>query len=244
MAPSAIPTFASGPDSPWKIVRGHLWRALLWFLVAILAGVAAAVAYGVVAGVLGTRSRLGAATSDTVSTFLVTLVLAVVMIKAAWSTARRHGEANPRAWLGDRPVQRPIVVGTIIGLDVAYVIWTTRALTRGQPLAPPSIPTWWSYALMIALAVVIGPLWEEVFFRGWLWAALKRELGVRATAGITSLLWLACHLLAGWEATLLLLPLAVALPATRQLGHSVRASLMLHAINNGASLLAARLLLS
>jgi membrane protease YdiL (CAAX protease family) len=86
-------------------------------------------------------------------------------------------------------------------------------------------------------SVLLAPLSEELFYRGWLWTGLRKHWGWLPTAALTSAAWLVGHSAAtvGW-----LLPVAVILSVARHYGQSVRASIALHILYNFIVLIAPR----
>ena len=90
----------------------------------------------------------------------------------------------------------------------------------------------------VTLAVVLAPLSEELFFRGWLWEALRRRGHVFATtACVTALPWLLLHGLDSPGRIVFLIPAAVVFSFARQQGGSVLASLLVHVTNNSTAVL-------
>lgn len=100
-------------------------------------------------------------------------------------------------------------------------------------------------AWIVRVVVVCALVPEELFFRGWLWAGLRRQWGAWRTGRATGLLFLLVHGVAGdWRRPLVLAPFVVLLSLARELGGSVRASLAVHVMSNGlaaAALIAGRL---
>jgi len=88
----------------------------------------------------------------------------------------------------------------------------------------------------VVLIAVLAPIGEELFFRGWLWTALRRSWGPAATLICTSLPWLLMHFADGTWRALVLVPAAILLGLARHYGGSVRASLILHLVNNGTAI--------
>jgi membrane protease YdiL (CAAX protease family) len=80
--------------------------------------------------------------------------------------------------------------------------------------------------------IILAPLAEELFFRGWLWTGLRKHWGVLPTGLVTAVLWLLPHLGRGIGAVVLLLFPALILTIARQVGKSVRATIFIHAIYN------------
>jgi membrane protease YdiL (CAAX protease family) len=89
--------------------------------------------------------------------------------------------------------------------------------------------------MQFLLIVPVAPIAEELFFRGWLWTALRRSWGVWPTAVCTAGMWLAVHALDAPARVLMLLPMAVLLSLARYYGNSVRASLAVHIVNNATA---------
>ena len=90
----------------------------------------------------------------------------------------------------------------------------------------------------VALAVVLAPISEELFFRGWLWESLRRRgHGVLSTACLTALPWLLLHGLDSPARVLFLLPAALVFSLARHYGGSVLASLVVHVTNNAVAVL-------
>jgi membrane protease YdiL (CAAX protease family) len=102
-------------------------------------------------------------------------------------------------------------------------------LGEGGPLA---------VVVKITLAVVLAPLSEELFFRGWLWEALgRRGHAAITTACLTALPWLLLHGLDSPARIVFLIPAAVVFSLARYQGGSVLASLVVHVTNNTTAVL-------
>jgi len=84
----------------------------------------------------------------------------------------------------------------------------------------------------VAALNILAPISEELFFRGWLWTALRQSWGGVPTALATSCFWLALHAANGRLTPIVLIPLAAMLSVVRHYTGSVRGTMLLHAINN------------
>jgi membrane protease YdiL (CAAX protease family) len=82
------------------------------------------------------------------------------------------------------------------------------------------------------LVVGLGPLAEELFFRGWLWTGLRRHCGALPTGLMTAVMWLVLHLDRGIAYIVVLLLPALILTVARQVGKSVWATIPMHSIYN------------
>jgi len=147
------------------------------------------------------------------------------------------GQGDVRVGLGYEPISRRPVIRFMAILFGAYAIllmfgryWVGIDFFSKQIVIGATSP-WLS--LLVALdTVLLVPLSEELFFRGWLWTGLRKHWGGFSTAALTSLAWIAGHLAGGARVALVLLPAAVALSIARHFGGSVRASLALHILYN------------
>ena len=90
------------------------------------------------------------------------------------------------------------------------------------------------FPLLLALGTVIGaPLFEEVFFRGFLHAGWSRSrLGVPGTVLLTSLLWALMHIQYGIYEIAQIFALGVVLGVARVQSGSLVVPLAMHALVN------------
>ena len=90
--------------------------------------------------------------------------------------------------------------------------------------------------LTALFAVTLGPLMEELFFRGFMYPVLARRLGVVAGILLTALPFGLMHYLQyqSWAAVLIILLVGVVLTSVRAKTKSVAASFLAHVGYNGA----------
>ncbi len=229
--------------------------ALAWLvLVTLGAAVAAVVAVGVLTWLgWGAPGRLA---ED--GGLLALPLQQAFMALGAVRRGRRVGGGDLRAGLGWLPVRQRRLVAGLVSCTLLLVVVAHAGLSASsagmREFYSKAVPALGGprtgdagYAAWIVATVVIGaPVAEELFFRGWLWAGLRRRWGAWRTGGATGLLFLLVHGLGGeWRQLAALVPVVVLLSLARELGGSVRASLMVHAANNGlaaAGLIALRLM--
>lgn len=245
------------PKRPWR----SLLHALLWLLAAEFASACVAVLIGAVAGISQGVAHIhgvdGWKPSVLFYGLVATIALQATLLCAALKLGRSVGHGDLVLGLGAGPMRRRRLIGVFAGLIVAWVIAYIAAIIRFQAFDTymatkvPSILTLpmaagpVMLACMVLLTVAVAPVAEELFFRGWLWTALRRSWGVWPTAFCTAGLWLGIHAIDGPVRALILLPTAILLCLARHYGGSVRASLLVHVINNGTAVaiqIAARLL--
>ncbi len=89
--------------------------------------------------------------------------------------------------------------------------------------------------LMAVVGTTFGPLMEELFFRGFLYPALARRVGVATSLVITALLFAGLHgaqLAYSWSPLLLLFIVGFVLTLIRAVTGSVAAGFLVHAFYN------------
>lgn len=210
---------AGDPD-----VALRVWPALRSFGVAGLAQVLVA----------QTGEALGLGATPTL--VLSLLVFAGVLLPLAWRGARTHA-VEPRWSLG-----RSVATGAGVGAaNFALVLGVARLLRTGaaggSPLAAAFTQTsgWVLGAVVVASTTVI-PLAEELFFRGWLLPAVRREVGdARAAVALSAAVFAMVHAGAAWAPALWAGLIAGAL---MQRSGRLATSLAMHVTNNTLVVLA------
>jgi membrane protease YdiL (CAAX protease family) len=166
------------------------------------------------------------------------------VLLGAYIQGRIIGNGNLRTGLGVQPIaRRPIVVLLAI-LIVAYaILWDIihyvyfRDFVYQQFVIDESAP--WLSLTNAFFSVLLAPLSEELFFRGWLWTGLRKHWGALTTGALTGMIWVALHPTRIW---LWMFPVAVILSVARHFGKSVRASIPLHMLSNFIVLISPRAL--
>lgn len=236
---------APGPSlRPERPVR-LLCLALVWLVAASVAAWAWVFVIDVILGLPNVsppgRAHLAPGAQPPVE-LLMLLVADVVLVCAGWTRGAAVGGGNARAGLGFGPIRRPGLLIAFATLGQAAVFgWAVVVYVVLQPadhglIAPllAALPRAGvlEQAGTLLCAVVLSPLWEEFFFRGWLWTGLRRYWGTLPVMLATTVPWLALHLFDGLLRPLFLLPMAVMLCLARQYCGGVRASITLHVLNN------------
>jgi membrane protease YdiL (CAAX protease family) len=239
--PAASEMLGGSSESPTR----SLFVALVLVLGAFAAGVAAAFVGGFVIGI-----HNGAVLNNPTRTWRVPpidfallsiAVTDVMMLLAAWGRAAIVGGGNVVAGLGAGPIRRPrllailALAGSIVisGWIVLLLHWVTPThagivtLARSAVNAAPVVQ-----GALLACIVLLSPVWEEFFFRGWLWTALRRHWRPFPVMMATAVPWLLLHMLDGLSRPLFLIPAAIIFSLARHYCDSVRASLTLHVLNN------------
>lgn len=234
----------------------HLGSAIgmiaLYFALQFLASGLVGLGLGFALGVTGTpmagmaaRIRAVLAQPDTnalmvILTLLLAASVTIILVRRLWPAAWSHG-APPGLGL-TRP-GRPLFYLAAVVLGLALPIaggWLTRWIAHGHEVTQDvkQIGGAASLALRLPLALVVvsvGPLVEELLFRGALLSALLRRMGSGAAIATSSLVFACVHLPdLGflWYAVPNLALLAVALAWLRLRSGSLWPAVVAHGVNN------------
>ena len=170
--------------------------------------------------------------------FLSYITIALYMVMLVEGKYRQpFGKAIQWNWRGKA------MLG-LFGLGVMTV--SLDLLSRFLPM-PKSTPFDQFFArpmdayLIAVFAVSIGPLMEEIFFRGFLYPVLARRLGVAAGIFLTALPFGLVHYLQyrSWGAVLVITLVGVVLTGVRAATKSVSASFLVHVGYNATLMLLA-----
>jgi membrane protease YdiL (CAAX protease family) len=225
---------------------------LAWIAIAFAgAGVAAAVVGSAVGVARGLRGP--AAIGPPPQVFYV-LVAAWgfqgTLLLGALRQGRLAGSGDRSLGLGAGPLRRQglvtLLCAAIIGWLACFILLmeTFPALREYAKSVTPDVLSGVgddgaaAALLRVMLIVFLAPVSEELFFRGWLWEALRRRGHAAAvTASLTAIPWLLLHGIDAPGRILFLIPAAVIFSTARHMGGGVRASLAVHITNNLAAMM-------
>lgn len=216
-----------------RLRRRLLWQALLWSLAAAIAASMTGFFVGFVMGAVGAKAWL---TADQVTTLYYAAGLTgagAMLLYAARRNALISGEGDLRLGLGDASMGRVWLVVLLAILVALYGGFISYALFR-RPGALEGLATvgWPLSFLLTAGVVLLAPLAEELFFRGWLWTAMRKYWSAPLVMLTTGGFWLILHLPEGLNRVVLLVPVAICIGLTRHFCGSVRASYAIHLTYN------------
>jgi membrane protease YdiL (CAAX protease family) len=156
-----------------------------------------------------------------------------ILLVAAIVAGRVVGGGDVNVGLANEPILRSPLILLLATILAGYAAIATYVLYRARPdLLLEDHPTGsWQLVLFLLLVVVLFPIAEELFFRGWLWTGLRRHWSLLPTASLTGGFWLVLHIDRGLL-MIVLLPVAVILSLAREFAGSIRAPIALHAMYN------------
>jgi membrane protease YdiL (CAAX protease family) len=220
------------PERPFRVFA----RMFGWILV----GFATQFFFGILVGFSAALGRLPAAPPSAV------VIVSIFGLQGAfvWGALR---QAKVTGWRGDiadglgffRPQKWKLLAGLfvlVISLDALAWVVRLKIPTVSLHLSPVEaqfssvgIPL---RVVLAVLAILVSPVAEELFFRGWLWTALRLFWKPPAVIIATGAIWLGIHVLDDWHLAIRLIPLAIIVGIARHFCKSVVATMGLHMCNN------------
>jgi uncharacterized protein len=238
---AAIASSRPLPDPPEMPVgadpfpRWPMWFGAAGFVIGAGAGIVGAILLLPVLGIVDWGFGVHSKDSLPVLELVATLIQDVCWVIGALVLASRI--ARPRAWhFGFRRPRVGPAVGWSLVAILAYVGLTVLYTLILQPNAGEPIPTGDRYGTLVGsclIIVVVAPLCEELFFRGFLYRILRGRLGLWPALVIDGSLFGAVHLASGGPlAVALIAPLGFLLCLVYERSGSLYPCIALHALNN------------
>lgn len=196
-------------------------------------------ALALVVDLLG-QAKAGSRTAERLDVALG-LAAYAAQILAVLAVARfRGGRDWPSlvAWREWEPRRHWKLVAVLLAATLVWSVVASMAIEHVYPAAkdwvvPPKETPW--IVAFLALAVLVGPIGEELLFRGWMYTSLRARFGLRVAVLVTAVLFALAH----WESThlyaLAVFPVGLALAIVRERTGSIAPTITFHAIYNGVA---------
>ena len=216
------------PDVPWRAREG--------FLIALLS-----ILTGLFFSALAATRIEDSDTLQLVATILIEASLAGWVL--LWVRMRHNARLPSLGWRIQGQDVGAGLLAALLGLGLSAVISNliislTRAISDSEVKAPEQLPEALSgvrIALAVVAVVIVAPIAEELFFRGFLYQALRKWRGVLQAALLSAFLFAVAHghpfLIVG------IFPLGVVLAYLFERRGSLGATIAAHSFFNGISLL-------
>ena len=163
---------------------------------------------------------------------VLTLVFDAWYLVAAWAVSLRHTGLSLAAWGFRRPASSIFwtVPVALVAVYLISVFYTTLVKPREQAVTQDFPHSGAGVFLFILLACVIAPVFEESFFRGFLFRGFASSWGVIAGAVVSAAVFALSH--QQLDIFVPLFALGLALAWVYAMTRSVWGSIALHAVYN------------
>jgi len=168
---------------------------------------------------------------------LATCGAAPVGIGLTWLFAWIRKGISVSDYLGLKRLPAKQLLRWCIGLLLVGALSDGLSALLGRPIVPDviveSYKTAWSPPLLWFAMVILAPLNEEVFFRGFLFAGLSRSrIGGRGAILLTSLLWSVIHFQYDWFGVATIFVVGLLLGYARLKTSSIIPTILMHSLMN------------
>ncbi|WP_350559130.1 type II CAAX endopeptidase family protein [Psychrobacter sp. CAL346-MNA-CIBAN-0220] len=193
---------------------------------------------------IGDIFYLGSSDGTVVS---VSILISGVLLTALSFFIIRLKGGNVRRYLALTPFSLAVGIG-LLGLLLLFMIGS-QALTYWLDKTPldfvdPLYQSVSSVWLLVIAMVIIAPIYEELIFRGILWAAIAEQFssphserrGIIVASMVTSLIFATIHMQYGLYEISTIVVLALIFCYARIKSGSLLLPMLLHIINNGAAM--------
>ena len=242
MAQTAVAGITPLPDRPEMpagadpFPRWPAWFAAAGFAIGVGAGIVAAVLLLPALAVVSWGFDVDTDDSLPVLELIATFFQDVGWVIGALVLAGTVAKVKPWHFGFQRPRLGPAVGWSVVAI-LAYIALTLIYTLLLDPESQEPIETGERYGTLIGtcvIIVVVAPLFEEIFFRGFLYRILRGRLGLWPALVIGGSLFGAVHLTSGGPlAVALIAPLGFLLCLIYERSGSLYPCIALHALNNG-----------
>jgi membrane protease YdiL (CAAX protease family) len=237
--PESVEVVDPAPETP---VRVPFWGYLD---VALVLGITFAVLAAVLVPMALIAGRRGGLNTDSPALLLSSNVLMYAAVYVAfWVVFRVRYDRSVFASLGWRRTRWNYWLTIVGGVLLAFAISGLAALLHTPKVNSPldkltESPQW--LALFGAMAVTLAPLFEEMFFRGFLQPLLSRTFGIVIGIAVTAACFGALHgpeYSGAWQYIVAVFLVGVVLGIVRARANSLIPSTVTHACYNAAFIVA------
>jgi uncharacterized protein len=225
------------PEGVSPFPRWPPWLGLVAFVTSLTIPLVFGLVFGFAAAIAGMEIGNGFEGEPlviAVGAFVQDLAFVAVAIGFAWIVTR------PRPWhFGLRPARFwPALGWSTLGLVVSYgfsVFYTAGLGVDQEQTTLEDLGADESYTMLVVtalLVIVIAPVVEEFFFRGFLYRSFRTSLGVWPAALLAGGIFGVIHALTGIAAVPILIVLGVVLCLVYERSGTLYAPIAMHAFNN------------
>lgn len=231
---------AGVPSQNWRLVGTLAWGVGVGLMFVIIQTIATLVV------VLGGETDIGedrilalleAGADDGFALSMATFASTLICVPVLIGIAMLKKDSNIREYFALQPVSTRSLMPWLAILAMFIVLSDTLTVLLGRPVVPEFLSAAYSSAgslplLWLAL-VVAAPLFEEMFFRGFLYKGFASSaVGVPGAIAITAFLWAAIHMQYDLYGMATIFVLGIVYGLARAWSGSLVVPLILHALTN------------
>lgn len=239
-AQTAAPGIAANPAEHWRLVGTIAWGIVVALIFLILQMITALIVVFRGQENIGedkVLALLESASSDGVVVSVTTCVTALVCIPLVVGIAKLKRDSNIKEYFALEPIPVRSMTKWLCALIALIALTDALTVMLGKPIVPEFMSAAYNSArpvwlLWLALAIA-APLFEEMFFRGFLFKGLASSVvGPVGAVALTSILWAAIHVQYDAYGIGMVFLFGVLLGLARMLSGSLVVPLVLHAVTN------------
>lgn len=236
----AIRPPAGLPSESWRLMGTLAWGAAVGVMFVVIQTIVTLIV------VLRGQTDLGedkilalleAGADDGLALSIATFASTLICVPVLVGIAMLKKDSNIRDYFALKLVSTRSLMPWVGILAIFIVLSDTLTVLLGRPVVPEFLSAAYSSAgslplLWLAL-VVAAPLFEEMFFRGFLYKGFASSaVGVPGAIAITSFLWAVIHMQYDLYGMATIFVLGIVYGLARAWSGSLAAPLILHAITN------------
>lgn len=128
----------------------------------------------------------------------------------------------------------PLISAAMLALYIAWMLASNAAIHWRGPwdftpwLQAPVLAS----VLRLCAVSLLGPIVEELIFRGWFYSVLDKRVGAGIAIPVTSVTWALLHYSYGWAVVLVIVVDGILLGIARWRTKSVYTPMVMHALYN------------
>ena len=236
----ALPPPMGAPFENWRLMGTVAWGIGVGVMFVVIQTVATLLV------LLRDQTELGedrilalleASAEDGLALSIATLASTLICVPVLIGIAKLKKDSDIRDYFALKPVSTRSLIPWLVILAVFIALSDTLTVLIGRPVVPEFLSAAYSSAgslpLLWLAMVLAAPLFEEMFFRGFLYKGFASSaVGVPGAIAITSFLWAAIHMQYDLYGMATIFALGVVYGLARASSGSLAVPLILHAATN------------
>jgi len=231
------PSLSIAPSRPWRLGATLIFSGIIFSVFLLVQTL-------VVLGILSMstpRIPMHQAAQNGWLITIATLVSSPICVVLILGIAKLRKQLSLREYLGlRRPPRRALLEWGLITVMCSMALDLLKLLAD-LPIVPPSMIETYETAHLLPLfylaVVVVAPIFEELFFRGFIYQGIRYSfLGIPGAIVLPAILWGLIHIQYEWFDKVGIFIFGVVLGCARMRSRSTYVTIAMHALNNSLAL--------